>query len=570
MSISAKPTIVDGQTAPGEFPARSQEAQSGHEKNSELAARSAVESGTQTEAGRNVGAPPRRLSVLRRFSGTIPTLIVMGALAALGYLGHHHGWKVPKFSELVSPGEQAGTPWCDEHGVPEAECIACNATLMPKGELHGWCKEHGVHECVLHHPEGAQLPEVMAISPADRERAARAIALRPRTKNDPSCKMHLRRIQFPSAAAVDKAGIGIDLVDRRPIVETVSTTGEIIYDPTRVTRLASRAGGTVWRVEKNVGDHVRQGEVLALVDAAEVGRAKTELMSAVAQLNLQEKTLARLGTLEGVIPGRRVLEAETAYTKADVAVQQGIQTLINLGMPISYDEVKNTPADELRRKLQFLALPSNVLQGLDAVRGTTNLIPAVAPRDGIIVARDVVAGEVIDTTKTLFTLADTSSMWLVLNVPLEEAKYIAIGQNVVFQPDGADHDDTGTLTWISTDVDNDTRTLKIRGELPNHDGHLRNEMFGTGKIVLREDPEAIVVPSSAVHWEGCCHVVFVRDKDYMKASAYKVFHTRSVRPGIVKGDYTEMIAGLLPGEVIVTKGSGVLRAELFKGNLGAG
>ena len=570
MSISAKPTTVDGQTAPGEFPARLLEAQSGHEDNSELAASSTFESGAQPEAGRNVGTPPRRFSVLRRISGTIPTLIVMGALAALGYLGHHHGWKVPKFSELVSHGEQAGIPWCDEHGVPEAECIACNATLMPKGELHGWCKEHGVHECVLHHPEGAQLPEVMAISPADLERAARAIALRPRTKNDPSCKMHLRRIQFPSTAAVDKAGIDIDLVDRGPIVESVPATGEIVYDPTRVTRLASRAGGTVWRVEKNVGDHVRQGEVLALVDSAEVGRAKTELMSAVAQLNLQEKTLARLEALEGVVPGRRVLDAETVRTKADVAVQQGIQTLINLGMPVSYDEVKSTPADELRRKLQFLALPPNVVQALDAVHATTNLIPACAPRDGIVVARDVVAGEVIDTTKPLFTLADTSSMWLVLNVPLEEAKHIAIGQKVIFQPDGADHADTGELTWISTDVDNDTRTLEIRGELPNHDGHLRNELFGTGQIVLREDPEAIVVPSSAVHWEGCCHVVFVRDKDFMKDGTYKVFHTRSVRPGITMGDHTEMIAGLLPGEVIVTRGSGVLRAELLKGNLGAG
>jgi multidrug efflux pump subunit AcrA (membrane-fusion protein) len=109
----------------------------------------------------------------------------------------------------------------------------------------------------------------------------------------------------------------------------------------------------------------------------------------------------------------------------------------------------------------------------------------------------------------------------------------------------------------------------VRGELLNDDGHLRNETFGLGEIVLREETDAIVVPSSAVHWEGCCHVVFVRDKDYF-SSPYKVFHTRSVRPGVVLGDTTEVIAGLFPGEVVVTKGSGVLRAELLKGNLGAG
>ena len=56
----------------------------------------------------------------------------------------------------------------------------------------------------------------------------------------------------------------------------------------------------------------------------------------------------------------------------------------------------------------------------------------------------------------------------------------------------------------------------------------------------------------------------------MQEGSYKVFHTRSVRPGVVSGDYTEVIAGLLPGEVVVTEGSGVLRAELLKGNLGAG
>ena len=160
-------------------------------------------------------------------------------------------------------------------------------------------------------------------------------------------------------------------------------------------------------------------------------------------------------------------------------------------------------------------------------------------------------------------------MWMVLNVPLEEARRVAVGQEIAFRPDGDNHVHTGKLTWISTDVDANTRTIKVRGELTNEDGHLRNETFGYSEIVLRIEDDAIVVPSTAVHWEGCCHVVFVRDKDYF-TSPYKVFHTRSVRPGVVIGDTTEMIAGLLPGEVIVTKGSGVLRAELLKGNLGAG
>ena len=88
--------------------------------------------------------------------------------------------------------------------------------------------------------------------------------------------------------------------------------------------------------------------------------------------------------------------------------------------------------------------------------------------------------------------------------------------------------------------------------------------------MLREVDDAILVPNDAIHWEGCCHVAFVRDKDYFAKDSYKVFHTRSIRPGAVMGENTEIVAGLLPGEVVVTRGSGILRAELLKGNLGAG
>ena len=511
-----------------------------------------------------------RPPALHRAVQTIPTLLVMVLLVSVGYFGHHYGWEVPRFSELTGHQAEPGVQWCEEHGVPEADCIACNADLMPKGELFGWCKEHGVHECVLHHPETSQLAEVPALSQADFDRAARAITLRPRTKNDPGCKMHLRRIQFPSTAAVDKAGIDINLVDRGRIVESVSATGEIVYDPTRVARLASRAAGTVWRVDKNVGDKVKQGDVLALVDAAEVGRTKAELLQSLAQFRLHDKTVQRLDGLEDVVvAGKRLLEAEAALTEAAAAVRKNVQALQNLGLPISLEAVFRTSDLEMSQQLRFLGLPDSVVTDLKKIPSTANLIPVVSPRDGVVVVRDVVAGEVTSAERTLFTIADTSVMWLVLNVPLEEARRVETGQEIVFNPDGEDHPQTGTLTWISTDVDANTRTVQVRGELPNDDGHLRNETFGAGEIVLRVEDDAVIVPSNAVHWEGCCHVVFVRDKEYF-TSPYKVFHTRSVRPGVTLGDTTEMIAGLLPGEVIVTRGSGVLRAELLKGNLGAG
>ncbi len=278
----------------------------------------------------------------------------MGLLAAVGYFGHHYSWHMPKFSDLAGPRKVEGVVWCEEHGVPEADCIACNAELMPKGELFGWCKDHGVHECVLHHPDISQLSEIPEVSPEDFGRAERAIAVRPRTKNDPGCRMHLRRIQFSSIEAADKAGIDIGLVDRARIVESISATGEIIYDPTRVAHLSSRAAGTVWRVLRHVGDEVQEGDVLALVDAAEAGRAKAELLQAVSQLRLQDQTVDRLDDLEGgVVPGKLLFQAQAARATAEAAVRKAVQALHNLGLPISLEQVYPKSDAELLEQLQF-------------------------------------------------------------------------------------------------------------------------------------------------------------------------------------------------------------------------
>ena len=63
----------------------------------------------------------------------IPNLLVFGLLAAVFYLGHHSGWKIPKFSELAGNVPEKATDWCAEHLVPESECVECVPDLMPKG-----------------------------------------------------------------------------------------------------------------------------------------------------------------------------------------------------------------------------------------------------------------------------------------------------------------------------------------------------------------------------------------------------------------------------------------------------
>jgi cobalt-zinc-cadmium efflux system membrane fusion protein len=164
-------------------------------------------------------------------------------------------------------------------------------------------------------------------------------------------------------------------------------------------------------------------------------------------------------------------------------------------------------------------------------------------------------------------------MWLTLNVRLEDADRVRPGQPVRFRHEGHDAGDVGTVAWVSPAADEKTRTVPVRVAWPNENGRHHARTFGTAQIVLRHADAALVAPSSAVHWEGCCHVVFVRDRDF-ETSPYKVFHVRKVRPGAVdaalNGPVTEIAAGLLPGEVVATTNSGTLRSELLKNDLGAG
>ena len=151
-----------------------------------------------------------------------------------------------------------------------------------------------------------------------------------------------------------------------------------------------------------------------------------------------------------------------------------------------------------------------------------------------------------------------------MDVPQPLSSRILLGARVLFRPDrGQGEPVPGHVDWISTAVDDVTRTLQARAIVDNPDGALRANTFGKAQIVIRPTAKVIAVPSAAVQWEGCCHVVFVRLAD-------TVFQTRKVRIGASDAAYTEVLAGVLPGEVVVTVASHVLVAEILKSNLGAG
>lgn len=516
-------------------------------------------------------------SLLRRTSGLVlssigPTLVLIG-FAVVFYYGHHNDWRIPKFAALTGEAAPVVDDWCEEHAVPESICVECDPTLMPKGPDYGWCPQHGVHNCTLDHPDVAQLkqPPSEGDIVEDFQRAARALAIAPRKENNSGCAIYKTRIQFESVEAVQQAGVDVELVERQPIVESIIGNGEIVYDPTRQASLASRVPGSVWKVFKNIGDPVDEGELLAVVDAVIVGDLKTALLRSLAEEKLQRQNVSRLTAARDAISGSRILDAEAAFAKARADVLSAEQSLKNLGLPVDVDRLQEMSERQVLDELRLLGIPETVRSQINLQNATANLLPILSPRNGVVIERSVTPGEVVDPSRILFQIADTQQMWMQLSIPLENMRQLVVGQRIRFTPDGSRQVIEGKLDWISTSADKDTRLLKIRAVVANTDGRLRDETFGTGEIILREESEAITIPTGASHWEGCCQVVFVRDKSYFDdPESYKVFHVRSVRLGAVNGDVTEVISGVLPGEVIATAGSDVLKAQLLKNNLGAG
>lgn len=510
---------------------------------------------------------PRRQWWMLLLKG-LPNLIVFSLLGGVLYIGHHTGWKMSKMSELLGTATVHSEDWCSEHLVPESQCIECKPDLYPKRKPFGFCREHGVAECVIHHPELAQIKGEPQLPKYD---TVQAIGVMDRPENNSRDTLHTSRVQFTSAESVTRSGIDVDVVQERAMTEFIAANGELTFAPTRVAHLSPRVPGTVAIVFKTIGDEVEAGDILAVVDAAQVGQVKADLLQAVVQFQLNNKTVDRLRvvTNSGAVAGKSLIEAESALQKAEVALASALQALGNLGFEVPSD-LENQDPKQISKDLRLLGIPTSLMAALPSEVTTANLIPVRAPYSGVVIESDVVAGEVVDVTRTLFTVADPRQLWLILSVRQEDAKYVVRGLPVVFKADHGSTEIAGKVSWMSPAVDQQTRTLQVRVAIENPDGMLRDKTFGTGRIVLREEPNAIVVPREAVQASSDAHFVFVRDKNYFNKDAPKVFHVRQVRIGARDDSYVELLAGVLPSEVVATKGSAVLLAQLLRSNLGAG
>jgi cobalt-zinc-cadmium efflux system membrane fusion protein len=419
--------------------------------------------------------------------------------------------------------------------------------------------------------------KLSASGSADREAAEAQTAARPAvqvlapssgsgTGSDTQTPPGSTRLVFPSADAVVKVGIHVAPAREQTLVHAVTAPGAVDYDPGRYARLTARASGTVLRVDKEVGDPVRQGDVLALIDAAEVGRIKADFLQDLAQVRLRAASLEHLQAADrtGSVPDASLRQAQASLREARIRLFNDQQALLNLGLPVRLPDVEKLPDDQLVVRLRLLGLPPAVAAELNPETLTANLLPLTAPFDGRVVERNAARGEVVQLNQptVLFTVGDTREVHIDLNVNPEDMAGVRLGQPVRFQPNDGGPEAAGQVSHISPEVNAKTRRVRVHAHIPNPEGRLRPNTFGTGRILVGQRPNAVVVPGEAVQAEGGSSMVFVRLSE-------TVFEARPVQVGLRQGDQVE-VSGVRPGEEVVTTGSFVLRSELVKERIAGG
>jgi membrane fusion protein, heavy metal efflux system len=199
----------------------------------------------------------------------------------------------------------------------------------------------------------------------------------------------------------------------------------------------------------------------------------------------------------------------------------------------------------------ILGLSDSAIDALGTRAGLAATFALNSPIDGTVVERNATIGATVGPDANVFKIIDTSRVWVDANVFEKDLSRVRVGQGVklsVTAFPGATF--SGRGIFINTVVDADSRTVKVRTEVPNPDGRLKPEMFANIQIITDVNSAAISIPQSAVLDDNGKNIVFVAD-----GNTYK---QRQVQLGIKNGDRVEIVDGLNSGDKVVTKGNYLL------------
>ena len=353
-----------------------------------------------------------------------------------------------------------------------------------------------------------------------------------------------RMIELPEGSPM-LAQIHTEQVEHHPMrVSLKAQGGKILPNENRLAHLGPRVPGRIVAVYANLGDRVRTGDRLLLLDSPAFGEAQLEYRKRRTAMRVAEKAFERAKALsaEGAIGISEYQRREAEHENAKAELYEAEEKLHLLGM--AEREIERLSAEQLPH--------AEVAQ-----------VFLRAPFSGEIIERNATVGEVVDPSKTLFTVADLSTVWVRADFPEQQIGKLKTGLAVevrvsaypetVFQ---------GAITYIGAVIDSATRTVTARSAIPNQDRRLRPEMFA--EVTVRtEEQSVLAVPRAALQQVGSRTMVFV-------TRGPRRFEFLDVTIGETSNEYVEIKSGLMEKDEVVTEGSYALKSEALRGQMSMG
>jgi membrane fusion protein, heavy metal efflux system len=358
-----------------------------------------------------------------------------------------------------------------------------------------------------------------------------------------------------SAEALANVDLHYAKAELRPGVHTLSATGIVAFNAKRLAQLSSPSKGRIIAIDVAAGDHVRAGQRLAALDEFDLSDVRSQVATASAA----------------------VADAKSAADAANAALQRGTELLATGGIAQSELDrrraaavnaqamLKSRQADQqkwLGMQQRLMPIGSSGKHGSDPValarlspRDTLGAL--VAPFDGVINNVGAAAGDIVETSSPIVTIADLSTMWVQASVLERDASAVRPGQSVTVHIDAyPGRQFTGRVIDVAAQADPNTGTVAVRCELPNSDGALRANMFATVDIDVPLDHETLLVPDAALQDVNGQTAVFT-------PSGKGHFTWHAVRTGYAAQGMTEIVSGLSAGMPVVADGSYWLKAAVM-------
>lgn len=339
--------------------------------------------------------------------------------------------------------------------------------------------------------------------------------------------------------------------------DTLSATGTVAEDLVRVAHIRPLARGLIEKAYVRLGDHVAKGDPLVEYDNIDLGIALGEYLSAQAEL---QRALTDLEVKRTILNrGKEMLKAGaialTAYDLREAEYRDVEAKTAGARATVSKIE------EQIHRfgwSDQDLAdMPSKRVSGHSISHTILR-----APSSGIITSYHASVGEVVEPATELLAITDMSSLWVLADVFEKDLSHVQTGKSVQVRVTSyPGRVFPARITHVADTIDPKTRTAKVRCVVENTGGLLKLEMFAAIEIPVDHSRSVLAVPDFAIQQIDSKPVVFVR-------GAASEFRKRAVQTGGSSGGYTEIHSGVKAGDLVVNKGSFVVKTAFLRNLIG--